>query len=205
MIPFLGEEGERGMVLEGLYVPGVQEASGALVAPPHPLHGGSILNPVVTELALRCQTLEMTSLRFNWRGVGASAGATSGEPEASLADYRAALAFFEDCVASPIIACGYSWGAIAAHRAIEGHGAVRKLALVAPPAALLERERLESFGGELFIAVGEADDLADAAQLEALASALPRAHFVLLPDTDHFFGAGTAALGRAFEAWLRAA
>jgi alpha/beta superfamily hydrolase len=202
-IPFLGAEGEQGMVLEGLYVPGAEGGSGALVAPPHPLYGGSILNPVVTELALRCQTLELTSLRFNWRGVGASAGQTSGEPDESLADYAAALAFFEECVSGPIVACGYSWGALAAHRAIEGHGAVRKLALVAPPAAMLERERLESFGGDLFIAVGEHDELAGVAALRELAAALPSAHFVLLDDTDHFFAAGTSELGRAFEAWLR--
>jgi alpha/beta superfamily hydrolase len=202
-IPFLGDEGAQGRVLEGLYVPGEADAGGALIAPPHPLYGGSILNPVVTELALRCQTLGLTSLRFNWRGVGASAGAASGEPEAALADYRAALAFFEDCVPGPILACGYSWGAIAAHRAIEGHGAVRRLVLVAPPAAMLEPERLERFGGEVFLAVGDRDDLADSAALEAIASALARAHFVRLDDTDHFFGAGAAVLGRAFEAWLR--
>ncbi len=201
-IPFLGAEGEQGMVLEGLYVAGSRDAPGALVAPPHPLHGGSMLNPVVTELALRCQTLEMASLRFNWRGVGASAGDTSGQPADSLDDYAAALAFFEDCVSGPIIACGYSWGAIAAHRAIDSHAAVRKLALVAPPAAMLERERLERFAGELMIAVGANDELAGAAALEELAVALG-AHFVLLDDTDHFFGAGAGDLGRAFESWLR--
>jgi alpha/beta superfamily hydrolase len=204
-IPFLGDEGVQGQVLEGLYVPGEADAGGALVAPPHPLYGGSILNPVVTELALRCQTLGLTSLRFNWRGVGASAGAASGEQDDALADYRAALAFFEDCVPGPILACGYSWGAIAAHRAIEGHGAVRRLALVAPPAAMLERERLEDFGGEIFIAAGEDDDLADAAALEKVAAQLARARFVRLEETDHFFGSGAASLGRAFEAWLREA
>jgi alpha/beta superfamily hydrolase len=199
-IPFLGAEGEQGKVLEGLYVPGSEDI-GALVAPPHPLYGGSILNPVVTELALRCQTLGFASLRFNWRGVGASAGEASGESDDALTDYRAALGFFEECVSGPIIACGYSWGALAAHRAIEGHAAVRKLALVAPPAAMLDRERLEAFAGDLFIAVGSNDELAGAPALGELARALG-AHFVLLDDTDHFFGAGAADLGRAFQAWL---
>ena len=40
-IPFLGGEGEQGMVLEGLYVPGSREAPSALIAPPHPLYGGT--------------------------------------------------------------------------------------------------------------------------------------------------------------------
>ena len=198
-IPFLGEPGHA---LEGLYLPGGEAEPGALIAPPHPLYGGSIANPVVTELALRCQKFEMTSLRFNWRGVGASAGETSGELDASLEDYAAALAFFEDCVDTPIVACGYSWGAVAAHRAVEGHAGVRRLALVAPPAAMLEPARLEAFTGDLLIVVGASDDLADPAALEAVASGLPRARFVVLEATDHFFGAGTHELGAAFEAWL---
>lgn len=202
-IPFLGANGEQGMALEGLYMRGSDAEPGALIAPPHPLYGGSILNPVVTELALRCQKLEMTSLRFNWRGVGASAGETSGEVDASLSDYAAALDFFEACVDVSVVACGYSWGAVAAHRAVEGHATVRKLALVAPPAAMIERDRLERFAGELLIVVGEADELADPVALEQLAVGLPQARFVTLEAADHFFGAGTSALGAAFETWLR--
>lgn len=202
-IPFLGEEGERGMVLEGLYVPGSSDELGALIAPPHPLFGGSVLNPVVTELALRCQTLEMTSLRFNWRGVGASAGAVSGEAADSRADYEASLRFLEESVPGPLLACGYSWGAVAAHSASEGHATVRKLALVAPPPSLLDVARLETFPGDIFIAVGENDTLADPRSLEAIASGLDRTECVVLDDCDHFFGTGTPELGRAFEAWLR--
>jgi len=191
------------MVLEGLYVPGDPEGGGVLVAPPHPLYGGSILNPVATELALRGQTLELTSLRFNWRGVGASAGEASGEPGDALSDYAAALEFLEDCVSGPIVACGYSWGAVAAHKATEGHGAVRKLALIAPPAAMLDRDRLEAFRGPIFLAVGANDELAGAAALREIAGSLSNVEFVWLDGEDHFFGSGASAVGRAFESWLR--
>lgn len=202
-IAFLGAEGEQGMVLEGLYVPGSEDEAGALIAPPHPLFGGSVLNPVVTELSLRCQTLGLTSLRFNWRGVGASAGERSGEEVDSDADYEASLQFLEECVPGMVIACGYSWGAAAAHRVVAGHPQVRKLALIAPPAPLLDVAKLEAFPGDIFIAVGENDKLADPKAIESIASSLERTECVVLDDCDHFFGAGTAALGRAFEAWLR--
>ena len=79
----------------------------------------------------------------------------------------------------------------------------RKLALVAPPARMLERATLDRFGEDLMIAVGANDDLADAGELEKLAPDLG-AHFVLLEDTDHFFAADVGSLGRAFESWLRA-
>ena len=119
-IALLGTDGEAGLVLEGLFTPGPEPVlGGAVIAPPHPLYGGSMDSPVVTELAHACAAAGLTSLRFNWRGVGASAGQTSGEPNDSLADYAAALDYFEECVSGPILACGYSWGALAAHRAIE--------------------------------------------------------------------------------------
>lgn len=201
-IPFLGDAGERGLALEGFYVPGSDENAGLLAAPPHPLYGGSALNPVVTELALRAQSLAMTSLRFNWRGVGASAGEPSGSPDDALADYAAALRFFEDCVPGAIVACGYSWGAIAALRAGASSPRVRRLVLVAPPASMLDADLLESFRGDVLIAVGENDELADPFALSQAAKRAS-AELVLLDDTDHFFGNGAAALGRAVEAWLR--
>ena len=54
--------------LEGIFLaaaPGV--ARGAVLAPPHPLYGGSLESPVLTELAYACTQLGVASLRFNWR------------------------------------------------------------------------------------------------------------------------------------------
>ena len=39
------------MVLEGLHVPVSEAGRGAVIAPPHPLYGGSMDSPVVTEIA----------------------------------------------------------------------------------------------------------------------------------------------------------
>ena len=69
-------------------MPSGEDASfGAVVAPPHPLYGGSMDSPVVTEIAHACANTQTASLRFNWRGVGGSAGQMSGEPDVGLADY----------------------------------------------------------------------------------------------------------------------
>jgi len=203
-IGFAGAEGEAGLALDGLFVGGEQGPAGAggVVAPPHPLYGGSMESPVVTELADALFRAGASSLRFNWRGVGASAGEPSGEPQHALGDYRAALAHLRDSVEGPLVACGYSFGAIAALLAGGADARVRRLLLVAPPPAMLDRGALEAFPGDVFIAVGERDALADARELGALAESLDRAHFVAIPDTDHFFLQGLALLGRSAGAWL---
>ncbi|MCP4496054.1 MAG: hypothetical protein GY825_04650, partial [Phycisphaeraceae bacterium] len=85
-----------GSSLEGLWLPARGEEGprgGALVAPPHPLMGGSMDSPVTTEIALAASDAGYGALRFNYRGVGGSAGTPSGETEDADVDYRAALDF----------------------------------------------------------------------------------------------------------------
>jgi alpha/beta superfamily hydrolase len=45
-----------------------------VVCHPHPLHGGTMTNKVVTSAAMAVRELGGTSLRFNFRGIGQSAG-----------------------------------------------------------------------------------------------------------------------------------
>jgi alpha/beta superfamily hydrolase len=200
-----GSDAENGLALEGLYVPAEGESlGGAVIAPPHPEYGGSMESPVVTELAHACARGGLDSLRFNWRGVGASAGALTGDLEIADADYAAAIAFVEESSEVPLVACGYSFGAAAAARACRGRPIVRRLLLVAPPATMLDGQALSEFPGEVFLAVGARDNLANAVELEKNFASLPRVRFVSIPDTDHFFMSGLGALGHAAADWLKA-
>ena len=66
----------EGGSLEGIFIAGAPGSSqGAVIAPPHPLYGGSIESPVLNEIAYACTKAGIANLRFNWRGVGASTGA----------------------------------------------------------------------------------------------------------------------------------
>jgi alpha/beta superfamily hydrolase len=202
-IAFTSEREDDDRVLEGLFVPASESTSlGAVIAPPHPLYGGNMDHPVVTELSHACARHEIASLRFNWRGVGASAGEMSGDPRDALADYRASLAFVTDTVDGPFFACGYSFGAATAVAAARGNPLIRRLLLVAPPMSLLDVDALRAFRGRVWIAVGAEDALAGPKELEALAAELERASFVALPETDHFFAHSLPALGRAAVEWL---
>jgi alpha/beta superfamily hydrolase len=203
VIALSGEEGAQGLALEGLFVPSGDDAShGAVIAPPHPLYGGSMDSPVVTEIAHACARADTCSLRFNWRGVGGSGGQMSGDAEVGVADYCAALSFLEETVEGPLVACGYSFGAATAVQAAASSPRVQRLLLVAPPPAMLAPGALESFGGKLFVAVGDRDEFAPAAELEELTSRCSDARFDVIPDTDPFFMTSLAEVGRLATDWL---
>lgn len=196
--------GEGFEALEGVYLPaaGGESLGGAVVAAPHPLMGGSMDSPVVSEIAFACSKAGLAALRFNWRGVGASAGAPSDDPGDADQDYSAAAVYLEETVEGPLVGCGYSWGAAAALRAAARHPRIRRLVLVAPPLAMLDRAALEAFGRRTLLVTGHRDSWAPPAALEERLAELPRAELHVVPDADHFFVEGLADVGRAIREWL---
>jgi alpha/beta superfamily hydrolase len=192
------------LALDGVFLAAAQSPAtdGAVIAPPHPLYGGSMHSPVVNEIAYACQRAGIASLRFDWRGIGASAGAPSGRAEHADEDFAAALDHLEETVNGELLACGYSFGAAAALRAVAGRPRVTRLVLVSPPPALLDPAALARFAGRTLVVTGQADAIAPAAALTGLAARARRARFAAVPEADHFFGAGLAELGRELSAWL---
>lgn len=177
---------------------------GAIVAAPHPQMGGSMDSPVVTELGLAASDAGLVSLRFNWRGVGGSAGRPSGETADADADCLAALDFMRESVEGPIVACGYSWGALAVFRTCAAAPRVKRLVLVAPPPAMLDRAAFERSGRPMLIVAGDRDTYVPLAALEERVAGLERVELAVLPGVDHFFMAGLAELGRRVRGWLAA-
>jgi alpha/beta superfamily hydrolase len=191
------------LALEGVFLAGEgQEGAGAVVAPPHPLYGGSMDHPACNELAYACCDTGIASLRFNWRGVGASAGAPSGESVDADADYGAATRYLAETVDGPLLAAGYSFGAATALRAASREPRIRRLLLLAPPLPILDRDLLADYGGSVLVVAAGHDEFSPANELRELTEALPRASFQLIPDADHFFMAGLADVARAARDWL---
>ncbi len=199
-----------GSALEGLWLPARGEEGargGAVMAPPHPLMGGSMDSPVATEVALAASDAGFGALRFNWRGVGGSAGTPSGEVEDADADYRAALDFMaetgdEETGRGPIVACGYSWGSLAAARLLTHSPFVRRAVLVAPPPAMLDREAIVAWGHPVLAIAGDRDEYVPIAELEKKLDGIADVELVVLEGVDHFFMAGLADVGRAVRDWL---
>ena len=190
--------------LEGVFQAGhAGNPYGSLIAPPHPLYGGSMDSPVVSEIAWASARAGIAALRFNWRGVGASAGLASGETRDADADYAAALAHLAETVPGKVVACGYSFGAAAALRAARLHPRIGRVLLVAPPAPLLEPGALRELGRPILVVTGSDDRLAPPDALAGELDALPQAKLEVIPDADHFFVVGLAQLSRIAGAWLQ--
>jgi hypothetical protein len=194
---------DTGIALDGIYMAaGDAEAGGVVIAPPHPLYGGSMESPVVSEIAWACTCAGFAALRFDWRGIGASGGTASGDIDDARADYVAALAQLASTVPGKLLAAGYSFGAAAAVRAAATEPRVRGLILVAPPPSMLDRAALTAHPRDLLILGAEHDTLAPPAALEAIARELSRARFAQIAEADHFFAAGLAAIGKEITRWL---
>ncbi|MGH7287377.1 MAG: alpha/beta hydrolase [Myxococcota bacterium] len=189
--------------LEGIFLAGASsEAGGALLAPPHPLYGGSLESPLLTELAFACTQRGLASLRFNWRGVGACAGKPSGDGADADTDYFAALDQLAESVAGPLVAGGYSFGSAAAVRAARAGTRIERLLLVAPPPALIAPAAILATGIRALVLVGEYDAIAPARELAEAFERAPQIELHVVPHADHFFMEGLAEIGRLAAEWL---
>jgi alpha/beta superfamily hydrolase len=175
-----------GLVLEGVWQKG--DRRGAVIAPPHPEFGGSLEHPVLSELAYALYNAGIASLRFNWRGVGASQGRITGDAGAADEDYLAAVDQVVETTGAPlVIAAGYSFGAATALRVGLRDPRVAELILVAPPVAMIAPLALADFRGPVHVIVGGRDSYAPLDELSALLEGLPNANLDVIPKADHFF------------------
>jgi alpha/beta superfamily hydrolase len=174
-----------GLTLEGVWQKG--ERRGAVIAPPHPEFGGSLEHPVISELAYALYKAGIASLRFNWRGVGASQGVITGDAKAADQDYLAAVEQVYETTGAPVIAAGYSFGAATALRAGLCEPRIAELILIAPPVQMIESLALDEFRGPVHVIVGGRDAYAPLGPLSALLEGLPNANLDVIPKADHFF------------------
>ncbi|MGA3098556.1 MAG: alpha/beta fold hydrolase, partial [Bryobacteraceae bacterium] len=83
----------------------------AVVCHPHPLYGGTMHNKVVYRMARGLRRAGAAVLRFNFRGVGRSAG-SHGNLVGEIEDARAALAWLRQRYPDlPFSLAGFSFGA----------------------------------------------------------------------------------------------
>jgi alpha/beta superfamily hydrolase len=151
---------------------------------PHPLHGGTMDNKVVQTLARAFLQLGYRVARFNFRGVGASAGQYD-EGRGEVDDALAVIAAVRDPVL-PLALAGFSFGAYVAAAAaarLPADQAAERLALVGPATS---RFPVPPVPADTLVIHGETDDVVPLqATLDwARPQVLP---VVVVPGVGHFF------------------
>jgi len=178
--------------LEAIYRPKTDQAERvALVLHPHPLFGGTMHNKVVFRAAKALQESGFETLRFNFRGVGASTG-EHDEGRAERDDARIALEYLlqQQPQAREVVVAGFSFGSIVGLRIGCGDARVNKLIAIGAPARMDNLDFLrECTKPKLFIH-GVEDEIAPLAPLEEFLSTLPasRNHrLIRINGAGHFF------------------
>jgi alpha/beta superfamily hydrolase len=185
---------------------GLHEAArgGLVVCHPHPLYGGDMENPVVVRAVEVAREVGLSTLRFNFRGVGRSTGIhAKGDGEQD--DLKAALAMLHSHLPPdrPLGVAGYSFGAWVAARVAGSGSASTALCLIAPPLAMLDFGALDRTGEHILLVAGTRDSYCPAESLEALAGRLSGAQLRTVEGADHFFFGKLFPLGEAIRGWAR--
>lgn len=170
-----------------------------MFAHPHPLHGGTLHNKVVFRAAKALARAGYGVLRFNFRGVGLSQGRyDEGRGEAD--DFRGALEEAERRGGGPLIAGGFSFGSLAALRAIPGDSRVRALIVVGVPLASVKGDPPPLPAVPTLFVTGSEDVYGPPAELEEWAAGAGR--IVIVPGADHFLEGKLDALEAAIRDFL---
>ena len=178
----------------------------AVVCHPHPLHGGTLTNKVAHTVAKAFAELGVTTLRFNFRGVGQSPGEFDhgvGEVDDLLAAVGWLRARHPE---APLWLAGFSFGA---YVALSGQvrAQAERLLLVAPPVAMFDFPAEGGVTTPWMVVQGSADEIVAPDQVSTWVHQQANApEYCWMDGGSHFFHGRLIELKQLIhQAWAGAA
>jgi hypothetical protein len=169
---------------------------------PHPQHGGTMHTKAVYQGAKGLLRIGCAVLRFNFRGVGRSAG-TFANGHGEQDDFLAALKYMTTRYPDiPLWSAGFSFGSWVALEVGAEAPEVSTLIGIAPPVADrgYEFPRTLESGKPKFFVQGSADELCPLKDLWAFYAGLKEPkELVVIDGANHLFDGHTAEVGEALE------
>lgn len=185
--------------LEGLL--SIHEAlsskGGAIFCHPHPQYGGDMYSLVITTAVESALKEGLSTLRFNFRGVGESGG-SYGEGIGEKEDVQATIDYFCSKQKDPnpsLILLGYSFGAWAGLPVAVQDRRIKGMVAIAPPLELYDFGFLKGCKKRKLFIAGNRDLYCPTPLLEEWYQRLdePKS-LTILPGADHFFFSHTHLL-----------
>ena len=175
-----------------------------VLAHPLPTGGGTMHNKIVYQIAKGCCRTGAAVLRFNFRGVGLSAG-TFDEGPGEMADYRAALDFMAGRYPGvEIWAAGFSFGASVAMSVGASDDRVTALIGVAPPVDRYDFSAVLESLKPKFLIQGDRDELCPYQSAREFYARVPGPkEMVTVDGADHLFDGKSSEVAEAVEDLLR--
>ena len=169
----------------------------AVLCHPHPLYGGSMHDGVLGLAEEAWRRRGGSSIRFNYRGVGASQGSFDGG-NGEAEDVVWVANWVRDSVgARTLTLLGYSFGAGVAWRAAAALEDIAQVVLVAPPMPSMDFPHRPA--PPTVLIHGDQDDFVDGAFARTWAAKQESGQLITLEGADHFFSGAGKALTAAFD------
>jgi uncharacterized protein len=176
-----------------------------LVCHPHPLGGGTMHNKVVFRAAAGLVEAGLVTLRFNFRGVGASTG-EHNEVEGGREDIRNAINFLaENYPEEPITLAGFSFGSRTGMEVgMNDDRAARLISIGTPVDKYGDYEFLTKVSKPILFVHGDRDEFGAAENVRKLVAEVSKntdAKLVVFENCGHFFDEHLNELRQAIYSW----
>lgn len=176
----------------------------ALVCHPHPLGGGTMHNKVVFRTAAGLGDVGLVTLRFNFRGVGASDGEHDGEAETQ--DVRDALDFLSaNYPGLSVTLAGFSFGSRMGSEVAIDDPRIDRMICIGTPVDKYDFGYLTGLSKPVLFVHGDKDEFGSVANLRKLTdrvAANTPTDVVVFPDCGHFFDHHLSDLRHAVRDWV---
>ena len=160
----------------------------ALVAHPHPMHGGTMNNAVIFHTDRMLHRAGMTTLRFNFRGAGESEG-PHDHGQGEVGDVAAAASWLRGVAPeAPQLIVGYSFGSWCGIRFAKQSTATDGFIAIGLPVRRFEFEDLNGFPLPLAVIQGSEDEFGTPEEVEPLLKTVVGPTWLhVIADAPHLF------------------
>lgn len=177
-----------------------------LVCHPHPMGGGTMHNKVVFRAAAGLVDAGLATIRFNFRGVGASTG-EHDKGEGEQQDVRDALDYLNaNYAGEEITHAGFSFGTWVGSRVAMNDDRVARLISIGTPVSKYGNfDYLMELRKPILFVHGDSDEFGDVETLKSLVnevSEVTETKLVIFENCGHFFDEHLNELRNTVREWV---